>query len=165
MTIPTPAIRPARASEASELSALALRSKASWGYDESFMRQCREELSCTAAEIVDERSIFMVAQRGATDLIAGFYALARLDAREWELDALFVEPELIGTGYGQALMVHAMRTAVRGGARRIIVQSDPHAEPFYLSTGARRIGERASGSVPGRMLPLLAIDLESAMPG
>jgi hypothetical protein len=34
-------IRPARPDEATDLSALAMRSKAYWGYDDDFLRACR----------------------------------------------------------------------------------------------------------------------------
>jgi hypothetical protein len=42
-------IRKARPDEAGELTELALRSKAHWGYDEAFMASCREELTVRKA--------------------------------------------------------------------------------------------------------------------
>ena len=52
MTGPTsPAtLRAARPEEAAAISALALRSKAHWGYDEAFLAACRAELTWTAAQ-------------------------------------------------------------------------------------------------------------------
>jgi hypothetical protein len=40
----TTIIRPAQADEVEALTALALRSKAHWGYDDAFMEACRAEL-------------------------------------------------------------------------------------------------------------------------
>lgn len=42
---------------------------------------------------------------------------------------------------------------------RLVCQSDPFAEGFYLAMGMSRIGERASASIPGRKLPLLEMTL------
>jgi len=41
-----------------------------------------------------------------------------------------------------------------------IVVTDPHAEPFYLRLGARRVGEIAAPmpGAPERKLPLLELD-------
>ena len=57
------------------------------------------------------------------------------------------------------LIERAMQTARQRGAKRLVIQADPNAEPFYLSVGARRIGTRESASIPGRQLPLLAVEL------
>ena len=46
-----PNIRSARVQEAKEISALAMRSKAYWGYSKEFMEACREELTVTPEHI------------------------------------------------------------------------------------------------------------------
>ncbi|WP_433540444.1 hypothetical protein ACQP10_34775 [Streptosporangium sandarakinum] len=59
--------------------------------------------------------------------------------------------------FGRRLFEHAV-TAARGlGFARLAIEADPNAEPFYLARGAVRTGEVPSGSVPGRLLPLLEI--------
>ena len=45
------------------------------------------------------------------------------------------------------------------GANRAEIDSEPSAEPFYLSRGAARIGETPSSVFPGRMLTLLEVAL------
>ena len=150
-------IREASAVDAQSLSALAFRSKAHWGYSEQFMAACREELSCTAADIESTHLHFVVAE--VTGGIVGFYGLEQLSTGEVELDALFVAPERIGRGYGRALIEHAKRRARELGAESMIIQGDPNAERFYLAAGGRRAGERESDSIPGRFLPVFAIDL------
>ena len=68
---------------------------------------------------------------------------------------LFVDPPAIGSGAGRLLYRHVLETAGRLGFTRLTIDADPYAEPFYLAMGARRIGTAPSGSIPGRMLPLL----------
>jgi hypothetical protein len=47
---------------------------------------------------------------------------------------------------------------VRGG-RVMGVDADPFAAPFYKRMGMREIGVSPSGSIPGRFLPRLSIEL------
>lgn len=155
----SPLIRPARADEAEELSALAFRSKSHWGYAQEFMGMCRAELRVTPERLADERFLYAVAE--VKKQLVGYYALKPLSEFEWELEALFVEPGHIGTGIGRALIEHAKDVASMHGAHRLIIQGDPNAEHFYLAAGAKRISERESGSFPGRYLPLFSIQLDN----
>jgi len=154
-------IRPADGDDAGSLSSLAMRSKMYWGYDEEFMNLCRGELTWSARQILDPHFDFQSCHMG--DEIVAFYALERIDDRLTELAALFVEPRRIGVGIGSLMIEHAMVRAASWGATRLLIEGDPHAESFYLSTGAVPCGSRESGSVPGRRLPLyeLAIDRPS----
>ena len=148
-------LRSARPAEAAWLSALALRSKAHWGYAPGFIEACRRELSYTPSAIA--QGGFVVAERDKTPI--GFYALEGANAGTVELEALFVEPEWIGRGVGRALLDEAKRQARARGARRLIIQGDPHAARFYAAAGAAQIGTRPSGSIAGRELPLYVIEL------
>lgn len=150
-------LREARADEASALSALAMRSKAHWGYNAAFMRACETELTLTEEQIDSPESCTVVADRSGH--LIGFHTLTLLADNEFELEALFVEPAQIGHGIGSLLVQDAVARATRGQGRRIIIQGDPHAAAFYRACGATLIGERESGSIPGRYLPLFEIDL------
>jgi GNAT superfamily N-acetyltransferase len=143
-------IRPADAAQAELLSDLAFRAKAHWGYDEAFMAACRDELTYPP-ELVGAGG-FAVAETDGR--IRGFYALAKASPSTMELDALFVDPDHIGTGIGSALLDHALASCADAGLDRLIVQADPNATGFYEHAGAVRIGARPSASIPGRMLPL-----------
>ncbi|GIH90022.1 GNAT family N-acetyltransferase [Planobispora siamensis] len=145
-------IRAAREDEAELLSGLAIRSKAHWGYDEAFMAACRDELTLRAPEVVERRTA--VAEDGGR--VLGFATLEG-EPPEGELGMLFVEPDAIGHGVGRRLFGHALAIAARLGFTRLTIDADPNAEPFYLAMGATRIGATPSESVPGRMLPLLAV--------
>ncbi len=150
-------IREARVEEASALTELALRSKAHWGYSEEFMAACRAELTVSAADLAAEHLWFgVLLHEGAA---GGYYCLERLAEEQYELDALFVEPALIGRGFGRELLAHATALAGRLGGRSLLIQGDPHADAFYRSAGAELIGTRPSGSIPGRELPLFRMTL------
>jgi len=147
-------IRAARGDETRRLGELAVRSKAYWGYSDEFMAACRNELVVSAAT-VDANPAFVIEAAGE---VVGYYILERRSSWKVELEHLFVEPFAIGAGYGRRLLDHALAQATSAGYRVLEIQSDPHAEAFYLSLGAVRVGDRRSDSVPGRVLPLLQID-------
>ena len=153
-------IEPAAPGDAVHLGDLALRSKALWGYTADFLDACRDELSVDPDRIADGTLVAFVARLG--DRIAGFYSMEALDPERFELEALFVEPAMTGRGIGRALLAHALEATGAAGAGTLVVQSDPHAEPFYLAAGGRPAGRRASGSVPGRSLPVIEFRLAGA---
>ncbi|MYS01695.1 MULTISPECIES: GNAT family N-acetyltransferase, partial [unclassified Streptomyces] len=78
---------------------------------------------------------------------------------EGALGMMFVEPDAIGQGVGRLLFGHAREQARRLGFTLLTIDADPNAEPFYTAMGAVRVGAVPSGSVPGRMLPLLELAL------
>ena len=147
-------LRPARPEEACELSALALRCKSHWGYDEAFLAACREELTLRPEET--EKARTLVAEQDGW--IVGFATLHG-QPPAGELAMLFVDPPAIGRGIGTLLHDRITATAAQAGFTHLTVTADPHAESFYLARGARRTGTAPSGSIPGRELPLLTIDL------
>lgn len=153
-------IREALPREARLLSRLALRSKAHWGYSEDFLDACRSELTVDASRFgTDNYQCFAALDGGS---ILGFYTIGRASASCYELEALFVEPEHIGRGVGRMLMQHAVQTLSERGAKRLIIQGDPHATAFYFAAGARQVGTRESESIPGRHLPLFEIEIPNS---
>ena len=151
-------IRRASTSEAGFLSELAMRSKAYWGYSPEFMESCLAELTIPDGQINSDDYDYHVAVED--EVVAGFYALGKLSATEYELEALFVEPDRIGKGIGRMLMRHALAELEQKNATSLLIQGDPNAEAFYLAAGARLIGNKESGSIPGRFLPLFQIEFE-----
>ena len=93
--------------------------------------------------------------------ILGFFTLSG-DPPEGELVHLYVDPAAIGAGVGGTLFRAAREIARREGFRRLLIHSDPNAVPFYSRQGARQVGEVPSGCIPGRLLPLLELDLSAA---
>jgi GNAT superfamily N-acetyltransferase len=150
-----PAIRRAHPAEAGVLSALALRSKAHWGYDADFLAACQDDLTLSADDIATS-AVYIFDGASAP---SGFYRLVLHDDSVAELDAFFVEPTAMGQGVGRRLWRHAVSTATKLGCSEMVWQSDPQAEGFYLAMGARRAGESASTVMPGRMLPFMRFQL------
>lgn len=165
LTVAELALRAGRPEEAAALSALALRSKAFWGYSASFMAAVTPELTLTE----DQAAGAVVAQVDGE--IGGFHLLGPTRGRSAgtepesaaaELDMLFVDPQFIGTGLGRVLYEDARARAVAQGYRRMLIEADPHSLTFYLRLGAVEVGERLSRAIPGRSLPLLEVTLRTS---
>jgi GNAT superfamily N-acetyltransferase len=155
--VPSPTlIRRALPSEAEALSTLAVRSKAHWGYDEAFLRAVHDDLSITAAQ-VETWIVYTLVEASA---LRGFYALRPVDDHTLDLERLFVDPLVLGEGYGRQLFEHAVETARQRTYHRIDIASDPYAEEFYLCLGAVRVGN-VSSPIAGRTLPLLRFEIRS----
>ncbi|TDF34925.1 GNAT family N-acetyltransferase [Alteromonadaceae bacterium M269] len=153
-------IRKVEPSEAGKISEIAIRSKAYWGYDKAFMDSCREELSHTEEEILNDDFRYFLAEKEGE--VMGFYKLENLDSETVLLEALFVDTLAIGHGVGRSLFEHAKATAKACGGSAMEAQSDPYAKPFYLAMGAKVTGNKESGSIPGRFLPMIEVALEDA---
>ena len=147
-------LREARADELAALSELCLRSKAVWGYDAAFMEACRRELTLTGEEL--GRTLVRVAEHEGRPI--GLCQIA-VEGPNADLAKLFVEPAELGRGCGRVLFLWAVATARDAGARRMTIDADPGAVPFYVRMGARSAGVAPSGSIPGRVLPRLEVAL------
>ena len=148
-------VRRARSTEGPVLSDLAFRSKAYWGYDAAFMEACRSDLTVSATDISNGH-VYVLEQRGRP---IGYYRLDGAGEVVTLVD-LFVDPGAIGAGHGRRLWNHAVRTAARLGFRALVLQSDPHAEAFYLAMGAQRVGDSPSAVFDGRTLPLMGYSVQ-----
>jgi N-acetylglutamate synthase-like GNAT family acetyltransferase len=147
-------IRRALPGEAANLSALALRSKALWGYDAAFMEACRAPLTVDPEAIA--KYPFYVLDEGGT--ITGFYGLSGAPPRG-EIEFLVVEPGRVRSGRGQRLARHFLALARSLGFEEMDVSADPLAEDFYVAMGAVRIAEVPSDAIPNRLIPRLRFSL------
>jgi GNAT superfamily N-acetyltransferase len=146
-------VRQARADEAAALTELAMRAKASWGYDAAFMAACRDELTLTPEKMAAWQ--VWVAEAGGE--IAGMVALSLGEAAE--VEDFFVEPAFQGRGVGGALMATLLDAARAAGATTLEVDADPNAETIYAKLGFETFSRSPSGSIPGRWLPRMRIGL------
>lgn len=144
-------LRRAAPADCARLTAVALRSKAHWGYDDAFMEACVAELAVTP-QTLDAGEIWL-AETG-DGVIAGF-ADVRPEGAIAEVYAVFVDPPFMAKGIGLALWDKIEEAARRFGSARIGVDSDPNAEGYYVRMGCVAAGTAPSGSIPGRMLPRL----------
>ena len=147
-------LRPPLVEELPTLSALCLRSKAVWGYDKDFIEACRRELTIEPSEMLS--STIAVAEEDGR--IVGV-AQMKVAGDEADLLKLFVEPAMLRAGVGTKLFHWAISEAARMGAARMLIEADPDAAPFYRRMGAKDCGLAPSGSMPGRMLPRLVIEV------
>ncbi len=144
-------VRQAQAGEAQALTALCVRSKAHWGYDDAFMRSSQASLTVSDADIAS--GCVLVATDD--DRIVG---VARVEP-DGELGMMFVDPPAMGRGAGRVLFVAAAALARRLGAPSMAILADPNAAPFYERVGARFLSHAPSDAIPGRTLPLYEYDL------
>ena len=148
-------LRQATESEANELTDLAIRSKASWGYSEPFMEACKPELTVSTRDF--SKSYIKVAV--VNGKIAGFLRLV-VKASEAELTHLFVEPEYFRQGIAKRLLEDALSLARSLNLGKVSLDSDPNSEAFYKNQGAATVGQIPSPSIPGRNLPAMEFDLQ-----
>ncbi|MFZ3034534.1 MAG: GNAT family N-acetyltransferase [Parvibaculum sp.] len=143
-------LRPAWPDEGPALSALALESKAYWGYDAAFIDQCRDELTITRERIGRER--IRVAEIDGK--VVGFSSV-EVSVGKAEVCDLFVLPSHINRGVGQLLANEMLLYICRHGIPLVHVEADPNAMAFYARQGFIQCGEVPSHSIPGRKLPLM----------
>ena len=144
-------VRQAQAGEAEALTALCVRSKAHWGYDDAFMRSSQASLTVSDADIASGRVLVATDD----DRVVG---VARVEP-DGELGMMFVDPPTMGRGAGRVLFAAAAALARRLGARSMPILADPNAAPFYERMGARFVSHAPSDAIPGRTLPLYEYDL------
>ena len=144
-------VRQAQVGEAETLTALCVRLKAHWGYDDSFMRLSQASLTVSDADIASGRTLVAADD----DRIVG---VARVEP-DGDLGMMVVDPPAMGRGAGGALFAAAIAVVRRLGARSMPILADPNAAPFYERMGARFVSHAPSDAIPGRTLPLYEYDL------
>jgi GNAT superfamily N-acetyltransferase len=151
----TAALRPARPDEAARLTEIAHAAKRHWGYPDAWMDAWADALSITVERMAGW-DVRVAEEDGG---VLGFHAVS-VDGDEAALEHLWIDPPSMGRGIGRLLFDDALRIAAGRGARTLVIDSDPHAEGFYLRMGAARIGE-VPADVGGvrRALPRLRMTL------
>lgn len=128
-------IRPATRDDAESLDPIAFAAKAHWGYSREQLHLWKQELT-TPPDSIDGRPTFVAEVDGKV------VAFAQTDpsVEPWELVALWVLPRFMGRGLGRALLRASAAAAKAAGQDVLAIDSDPHAEAFYLACGARNVG-------------------------
>jgi len=149
--------RSASPADAHRLTGLALRAKAHWGYPNDWMNEWRQELTINP-DYIQANSVVLAEQNSQ---LIGFFGLEFHRPGSAWLQHLWVEPALIGRGFGRDLFECACETARTRGAESLEFVADPNAEPFYLHLGATRVGLEQSSilGIP-RLLPRMLYRLE-----
>jgi N-acetylglutamate synthase-like GNAT family acetyltransferase len=149
-------IRLAQLSEATILTELSLRSKKSNGYDDAFMEACREELTVTKTQMIEDE--YWVAQQD--DICGCVCFTADEQNKSGEINAFFVDPHYQRFGIGKLLWDKVLERAHQKGLVTLRLDSDPFAVSFYEAMGFECIGETPSGSIKGRVIPRMEIRIE-----
>jgi ribosomal protein S18 acetylase RimI-like enzyme len=147
-------VRPALPGESQELCELALASKGSWGYSEAQLAAWADDLHISPESIVAEPTFVLQDE----SRIAGVVQI-NTKVVPWSIEHLWVHPSSGRRGIGRQLVEQALRYSRERGQGELQVDSDPHAEQFYLKQGARKVGEVAAPieGQPNRVRPRLLL--------
>ncbi|MGB0880308.1 MAG: GNAT family N-acetyltransferase [Polaribacter sp.] len=140
----------AEITDAKQLTTVALKSKAFWGYSDELMERWKDDLTVTP-KMIDTCTVFKFF---ADENIAGFYVLNPPIENTIELEMLFVLPKFIRKGIGNQLITHAFQKAKELKAKEMTLLADPNAVPFYQQKGFYEIGKKES-VIPNRFLPVM----------
>jgi len=152
----TPTVSPARPEECPDLTRIAHAAKAHWGYPAEWLRRWAPQLTIEPAALLRHEVRVLRDEAGRP---RGFYALGRV-GDEATLEHLWLDPAMIGRGFGRVLYQDAIAHARALGASRLTIESDPFAEGFYRRMGAVPIGRVAAHlDDTERWLPLLEVRL------
>jgi GNAT superfamily N-acetyltransferase len=144
------------------LTELTVRSKAYWGYDDSFIERARPDLEFHASKFLPDFHVYIPEADGEP---LGYCSLIPVDSYTVELHDLFIEPRHIGKGHGKKLWDYAVNLASSLGFCRLVLTADPNAEPFYAHQGALRRGEKPSPGDSDRKLPVMEYILSAKLDG
>ena len=144
-------LRPARPEDASALTDILHRGKASWGYPDDKMAEFREHWRISEEKIAS--MTVLVAERD--DVPCAFLSVGPRDEQTLLVDDLFVDPSAQGQGIGSLLLLRAEDIARSQRLSKLYLESDVHAEAFYLSKGFQVASHKPSEMIPGRQLPLM----------
>ena len=147
-------IRRAKPDEAAVLTEIAHAAKRHWGYPENWIQHWQADLTITP-EFIDANEMY-VALDGAE--IVGCCAIAVNESMA-ELEHMWIRPEHMGKGVGQALFLHVKERAATLQIPALELSADPNAEGFYERMGATRIGEvRSEIEGKPRVLPRMTVN-------
>ena len=137
-----------------ELSELRVRSKSHWNYSLEQIKKWKIDLT-VSAEYIDKNEVYKLKE---DNKLIGYYSFIRMNSKKVKLDNIFINSEFIGRGYGKILMEHFFKQAKNKGVKNIYLDSDPHAEKFYLNLGFKVSGQLES-SIKNRFLPIMELKI------
>jgi predicted N-acetyltransferase YhbS len=148
-------IRPSRTADAAQLTKLAHRAKASWGYPSTWMNRWSSALTLTRAYLKTHPGF--VAEQDGKIVGMCMLELRLVNAR---LEHVWIDPDYQRQGIGRALVARALEEVAATGEKFVTIESDPFAEEFYLKLGARRTSfvRAPMPGAPDRILPVLELD-------
>lgn len=131
-------LRPGLASEQKQLEALQWRASLNNPGDRDALLAHPDAIELPLEQI-RAGGVFVAEVSGS---VMGFAAILPREDADFELDALFVEPDTWRHGIGRALVDHCAAAAKAAGAESLHVVGNPHAEGFYTACGFDTIGAK-----------------------
>ncbi len=134
--------------DAATLTQLAIRSEATWGFDETFMEIFDRQYS--VSDLFIENNLVYKMMDG--ECIVGFWGIIKEDFIS-ELEYFYIEASNIGKGYGKQMWQFMCEICKRENIGTIQFVTSPEAVPFYKRCGAVQVDTVESLVIPGRMIP------------
>ncbi len=90
--------------------------------------------------------------------IIGYYSYIIYEENFVKPDNLFLLPSFIGKGFGNILINDFFKRIKQESFEKIVLNSDPNTERFYLKFGFIKIGETET-SIKNRFMPIMEMKL------
>jgi len=142
-------IQKANIEDAEVLTQLMRKSKGYWEYSTEQLEKWKEELKISE-EYIAENNTFKLS---LLDKCIGFYSFKQ-NGENLKLDNLFIRPNAIGKGYGKILLQDFLKKARSISCKRVLLESDPNAEPFYKKHNFNTIALQET-SIRNRFMPIM----------
>lgn len=130
------------------LNRISIQSKKHWGYPDEWIENWTDDLLLKEEDLGRQNTFILEADRG----IIGFCSV-REEREFYEIYHLWILPEFIGKGFGKQLLNETLHEVVREN-KKIVVEADPNAEPFYRSQGFVTF-DKVESYPKGRFLPVM----------
>lgn len=121
--------RTAKIDDLITLNEISFKSKAYWGYPDEWMEKWKDDLTMSEEEFFHSNILVVEVE----NRIIGFSSIVE-NAENYELNHLWLLPEIIGKGVGKKLLNKTIEIFVKA-EKPIILLADPNAEAFYSSQG------------------------------
>lgn len=136
------------------LTEITKKSKAYWGYSDEQIKIWSEFLT-VSKEYVETKSVYNLI---VDDKIIGYYSFFHESENTIKLDNLFVLPDFIGKGFGKILMNDFLVQIKNSDAQKVILNSEPNAEDFYIKFEFVKVGQMET-SIKDRYLPIMELKI------
>jgi len=136
------------------LTQITKKSKAYWGYSNEQIEDWSPFLTVTE-EYIETNSVFNLM---LDNEIVGYYSFFHESENSLKLDNLFVLPDFIGKGFGKLLMNDFLVRLQDLSVQKVVLNSEPNAESFYIKFGFVKIGQIET-SIKDRYLPIMELKI------
>jgi len=136
------------------LTQITKKSKAYWGYSNEQIEDWSPFLTVTE-EYIETNSVFNLM---LDNEILGYYSFFHESENSIKLDNLFVLPDFIGKGFGKLLMNDFLVRLQDLSVQKVVLNSEPNAESFYIKFGFVKIGQIET-SIKDRHLPIMELKM------